>query len=96
MTSDLTDLIPEFNLIYDDDLRRRVLAVWSEAMQFGGWAIEDLSRMPYTLLVEDVDISFPQHVSVVCRLCLAIEGVLTEEYGDRYEIDTTRWLPALC
>ncbi len=87
MISDLTDLIPEFNLIYDDDLRKRVLAVWSEAMEIGGWSIEDLGQMPYTLLVEDVDISFPKHVSVSCRLCLAIEGVLTEEYGDRYEID---------
>jgi len=87
MISDLTDLIPEFNLIYDDDLRKHVLAVWSEAMEIGGWSIEDLREMPYTLLVKDVDTSFPKHVSVVCRLCLAVANVLTDEYGDRYEID---------
>jgi len=52
MISDLTDLIPEFNLINDDDLRKRVLAVWSEAMEIGGLSIDDLGQMPYTLLVE--------------------------------------------
>jgi hypothetical protein len=45
------------------------------------------TKMPYTLLVEDVDISFPEHVSVVCRLCMAMEEVLREAYRDRYHID---------
>ena len=43
--------------------------------------------MPYTLLIEDVDITFPEHVSVVCRLCIAMEDVLRNAYGDRYPID---------
>ena len=43
--------------------------------------------MPYTLLVEDVDITFPQHVRVVCKLCLAMLDVLKAEYGERYPID---------
>ena len=36
---------------------------------------------------ENVDISFPEHVSVVCRLCIAMESVLIEAYSDRYPID---------
>jgi hypothetical protein len=87
MKETLTDLIPEFNQIRDDTLRRRALAVWEEALEIGGWSLADLTEMPYTLLVEEVDISFPEHVSVVCRLCLAMETVLLEAYGDRYDID---------
>lgn len=87
MPTELTDLIPEFLSIENKDLRRRVLSVWEDALQRGGWEVEDLLRMPYTLLVEDVDITFPQHVRVVCQLCLAMEGVLKEAYGDRYPID---------
>ncbi|HEY44865.1 MAG TPA: hypothetical protein G4O11_12870 [Anaerolineae bacterium] len=87
MQKDLTNLIPEFNAIRDDDLRQRVLAVWAEAMEIGGWSVDDLQKMPYTLLIENVDITFPKHVSVVCRLCIAMESVLKEAYGDRYEID---------
>ncbi|NIS82845.1 MAG: hypothetical protein GTO14_22200 [Anaerolineales bacterium] len=87
MSSELSDLIPEFNEIRDEDLRASVLAVWEEALQIGGWSLKDLQKLPYTLLVEDVDISFPQHVSVVCRLCIAMEHVLKEAYPDRYDID---------
>ena len=86
MPNDLTDLIPEFLEIEDESLRSRVLKVWKDAMEIGGWELENLSKLPYTLLIEDVDISFPEHVSTVCRLCIAVEGVLSQAYGDRYNI----------
>ena len=86
MQKELIELIPEFNAIEDNDLRQRVLNVWTEAMEIGGWTVNDLRELPYTLLVEDVDITFPQHVSVVCRLCIAMETVLKDAYGERYEI----------
>ena len=82
----LSKLIPEINEIQADDLRAKVIAVWEEALAEGGWTLADLEGMPYTLLVENVDISFPEHVSVVCRLCIAMEAVLSEAYGDRYNI----------
>ena len=87
MVKDLIDLIPEFNAIQDDESRQRVLRVWTDAMETGGWTVDDLGKLPYTLLVEDVDITFPEHVSVVCRLCIAMEDVLKDAYGDRYVID---------
>lgn len=86
MQKELVNLIPEFSAIEDDDLRQRVMDVWTEAMEIGGWTVNDLRELPYTLLVEDVDITFPQHVSVVCRLCIAMESVLKDAYGERYEI----------
>jgi predicted HD phosphohydrolase len=87
MTTQLTELIPEFNAIQDEDLRQRALAVWQEAMEIGGWTVDDLGQMPYTLLIEKVDITFAQHVKTVCRLCIVMEHVLKESYGDRYRID---------
>jgi hypothetical protein len=87
MATELTDIIPEFLAIEDESLRHRVFAVWKDAMEIGGWEVKDLETLPYTLLIEDVDITFPEHVSVVCRLCIAMEEVLREAYGDRYNID---------
>jgi putative nucleotidyltransferase with HDIG domain len=87
MSKNITDLIPEFLSIQDEKLRTSVLAVWEEALSIGEWDLEDLEKMPYTLLIENVDITFPQHVSVVCKLCLAMEDVLQSAYGDRYDID---------
>lgn len=87
MPAALTDLIPEFDEIHSDELRRRALAVWHEALEMGGWSVDDLARIPFTLLAEDVDITLPAHVSAVCRLCIAMEAVLEQAYGDRYGID---------
>ena len=87
MATKLEELIPEIELIEDKDLKTQVIAVWNDALEQGGWSLDELNEMPYTLLIEDVDISFPEHVSVVCRLCVAMESVLAEAYGDRYGID---------
>jgi hypothetical protein len=87
MSKTIFDLIPEITLLEDKTLRDQVLAVWEDALTQGGWSVEDLATMPYTLLIEDVTISFPEHVSVVARLCLAIEAVLQPAYPDRYAID---------
>jgi hypothetical protein len=87
MTFTLSGLIPEIDQIEDSELREKVTAVWEDALKQGGWNLEDLATMPYTLLVEGVTISFPEHVSIVARLCLAIEEVLREAYKDRYEIN---------
>ena len=86
MTRELTEVLPELKMIENEELRDRVVAVWEEAMETGGWSVDDLDRIPYTLLVEDVDISFAKHVRTVCRLCLAMEDILREAYGDRYGI----------
>ena len=87
MAEDLMELIPELGLIKGQDLRKRVISVWDEAMEIGGWTINDLRQIPYTLLVKSVDVSFIEHVRTVCRLCIAMENVLQEAYGDRYGID---------
>ena len=86
-TTSLSMLIPEFDEIRDETLRNRTMAVWQEALDIGGWSLEELSSMPFTLLAENVEVSFPEHVRTVCRLCIAMEGVLKEAYGDRYPID---------
>ncbi len=83
----LEELIPEFNEIRDSELRARALAVWEEGMTLGGWTVEALAEIPFTLLAEDVNVTFIEHVRTVCRMCIAMEQVLVEAYGKRVEID---------
>jgi hypothetical protein len=87
MTDELTRLIPEFNEIQDEELRRKALAVWQEALATGGWTAGDLANMPFTLLAEGVEVSFAEHVSTVARLCIAMDGVLRAAYGTRFQGD---------
>ena len=83
----LEKLIPEFNDIRDPELRTRVLAVWEEGMALGGWTVEALAEIPFTLLAKDVNVTLIEHVRTVCRMCIAMEQVLVESYGERVHID---------
>jgi putative nucleotidyltransferase with HDIG domain len=87
MSSKLVELIPEFNAIGDECLRGQTLAVWDEALAIGGWTASDLAEMPFTLLAEGVQVSFSEHVSTVARLCLAMDEVLRQAYGERFRGD---------
>lgn len=80
-------LLPEINAIRDGALREKVIAVWVEAMAQGGWSTADVARMPFTLLAENVQVSFVEHVRTVCKMCMATEQVLVEAYGERVRID---------
>jgi predicted aconitase with swiveling domain len=84
---ELVELIPEFNEIRDSELRAKALAVWEEGIALGGWTVEALAEIPFTLLAEDVDVTFIEHVRTVCRMCIAMEQVLVDAYGGRKQID---------
>ncbi len=80
-------LLPELEAIHDTALREKVIAVWQEAMQESGFTAEDVAQMPFTLLADDVPVSFIEHVRTVCKLCMAMEEVLVEAYGECVAID---------
>lgn len=81
MKETVLKLLPEVNEIKDADLREKVIACWVEAIDFRGWTEELLSSMPFTLLAENVNITFIDHVRAVCLMCLACDDVLTEIHG---------------
>ena len=79
----LLESIPEFELIRDQGLRDNCIAVWQEAMDYRSWTAEELLKIPFTLLAENVKITYLEHVRTVCQMCVACDKVLTEAYGDR-------------
>lgn len=86
MKTEILKLIPEFDSIQDQRLRENALAVWEDAVQEGGWNLEDLTRMPFTLMAENVSISFVEHVRTVCQMSIAVCDVLQKAYGARVSI----------
>lgn len=87
-------LLPEINLIRDESIRLKVKAVWEEALGFRGWTADILSRIPFTLLADNVKITFLEHVRAVCRICLACDEVLEEIHGDRRTVVNRDYLIA--
>jgi len=79
----IKEILPEIKLIEDTVLQKKVVAVWDEAISFRGWTADVLMSIPFTLLAENVQITFIEHVRTVCKMCLACDQVLTEAYGKR-------------
>ena len=87
MKKRLLDLIPEFELIGDRELREKAVQVWEDAVADGGWTIEAIEKMPFSVHVENCNITFVEHVRTVCKMCVAVAQVLEESYGERTRLN---------
>ncbi|MFQ5429578.1 MAG: hypothetical protein ACE5E1_04630 [Phycisphaerae bacterium] len=83
MREQILGFFSELKQISDADLREKVIDVWVDSLTIGGWTIEELKAIPFTLLAGDIDIRFLEHVRTCCRMSIAIYDVLKEAYGDR-------------
>jgi putative nucleotidyltransferase with HDIG domain len=83
MSEELLDLIPEFDLIEDTDLRERSIRTWEEGMRRGGWKLGDLTAMAQSLLLRDAPTNFVEHTRVVTLTCIAVADIFEKIYGDR-------------
>ncbi len=79
-------ILPELELIGDEDLREKTLDVWTDAMTEGGWEVTDLGDIPFTLLIE-TGVSLLDHTRVVTRTAVAMADTMTEFYGDALPIN---------
>jgi len=84
---ELFDVIPEFDLVEDSDLKEKILKVWENALKTGGWKITDLHRMPFTLLLESCPISMIEHIRGVTNVAINAAKALKLVYKDKVKIN---------
>lgn len=67
--------------IRDTTLRQKVVATWVDGCRQGGWqSLEDLSRMPFTLLTDARGITFVEHTMAVTAGALGLARAQLESY----------------
>lgn len=86
METKLQSIMPEFQSIQDADLRARTLACWMEALRIGGWQVEDLDEIPFTLLIAECKVSFRTHVQAVTQTAIASAKILARHYSPYYTL----------
>jgi putative nucleotidyltransferase with HDIG domain len=64
-------LFPEASQIHDPKLKQGVLKTWQLAQDRGGWQIDDLKQIPFTLLVQ-TKTSLIEHTRSVTRMAMAV------------------------
>jgi putative nucleotidyltransferase with HDIG domain len=87
MRKRLLELMPEFDLIQDVDLREKCLKTWEGAMKETGWMPDDLAQMPFTLLINPCPASFIDHTRAVTLTAVRSAQVFAEIYGDRVPVN---------
>ncbi|MFH1312149.1 MAG: HD domain-containing protein [Candidatus Eisenbacteria bacterium] len=81
------NLLPEVDLIKREELRHSVISVWQDAIDLGGWTADDLTSIPFTLLIPDCKFDLIMHTRVVTRTAVGIAETLIENYGKAVTID---------
>jgi putative nucleotidyltransferase with HDIG domain len=80
MRERLLEVLPEIKWVADAGLREKVIATWIDGLERGGWAPDDIERMPFTL-AKKVTSSFAKHVRSVTRICAFVADTFDEIYG---------------
>jgi putative nucleotidyltransferase with HDIG domain len=84
----LTELFgEELGWISDSGLREKTLAALAKAVEAGGWGAGDIEKLPFTLLIEGVEITLVEHTRAITRCARAAALEMLEVYGDRLEIN---------
>jgi hypothetical protein len=83
MNDIVLELLPEIKEIKDKNLQVKVIACWQEALQYRNWTTEELKSIPFTLLADNVNIFFIEHVRTCTRMAIAVDKVLDDAYGQR-------------
>ena len=87
MKEKIIEVIPEINLISDENLKEQVILAFETALKDNNWQVEDMQKIPFTLLIEETEVSFLDHTRAVTQTSLAIYEKLIDFYPGAYEIE---------
>jgi putative nucleotidyltransferase with HDIG domain len=87
MPERLIAMLPEITQITDPDLRAKTISVLQEALSMGGWSVDDMARIPFTLLIPNCQVSLLDHTRSVVQTALKIAEVQDAFYSQYFQLD---------
>lgn len=87
MRDTVVQLWPEIEWIEDLDLRERVTQTWIKALERSPLTAEDLTRIPFTLLVPNCPITFMEHKRCVVHIARESARAMHSFMGRALPID---------
>jgi putative nucleotidyltransferase with HDIG domain len=78
---------PEIGWITDTGIRTKTVAVFVDALSLGGWSLDDLDRIPFTLLIPQCPVSLLSHMRSVVQTAVKVFEVLEDHYAQYYRMD---------
>jgi putative nucleotidyltransferase with HDIG domain len=84
---EILDVIPEFGLIEDGELRAKCLQVWADELSKYGHGALDLENMPFTTLVPDNPVSLAAHMRSLAKQCSACADIMNADYNGAISVN---------
>lgn len=85
------EFLPEIHLLQDRVLADKVIGVYEEARQIGGWnSIDEVAELPFAIAYPEFRMSLREHIRLVVQLCGQGFDVLQGKMADmppmRYDV----------
>ena len=81
-------VFPELAQIKDKELRRKCCQCWQVGVERGGWQVEDLAKIPFTLLIPDCPVDFITHIRAVTVTAINIANTFNQFYpGENLDLN---------
>jgi len=87
MNDAIRQLWPELSWIEGESLRDATTRTWEVAMSRSPLQPDDLLRIPFTLLVKDLDVTFMEHKRAVVHIAKRSAEAMREFFGSKLPID---------
>lgn len=87
MKDKVMNIWPEINWIKNKELKEKVLNCWVYAIENSVLTIEDLTKIPFSLLLKDCKISFMNHKRTSVELSVEIANVMKRNFGGEIKIN---------
>ncbi len=87
MIQKLREIFREVELISDPVLKEKVLKTWEAAIKEGGWEIDDLFEIPFTLVIENAPFNIVEHTRAVTLSAFSMAKAMKEVYGEKFSIN---------
>lgn len=79
--NEVNELWPELEWIKDTGLREKTARTWELALSKSVLSAEDLEKIPFTLLVDDLDVTFMAHKRCVVHLARDCGNQIQSHFG---------------
>ncbi len=87
MNAEVLKLWPELEWIANEDLREKTARTWELALERSDLDADDLNRIPFTLLVPDLKVSFMAHKRCVVHVAKESALKMNEFFGNDLHCD---------
>ena len=84
---EVNELWPELEWIKDHDLRENTARTWELALSKSVLSAEDLDEIPFTLLVEDLDVTFMAHKRCVVHIARDCGKQIQSHFGKELPVN---------